>query len=285
MAIDTQIDLISCPSCGIEGPKTKYCLKCGNEKLPKSEDNFQENVEAVDETLNMLEENLKKMEDDCDEKKGKAPSKKSQKKKKSSKPRRAPKPSVMKTNTSTDEIELDPIVKDNISNLNMTSDLITWLVDLYLNGNVEEENFISLFDSYEYQLNQCLKRREQILESARDLQPLQKSLNKAVLQLSEIEQKKIIGAISDEEYELKSPVYRWDINKFEREIAKNKSEISALEDLSQIISDEDISDLRSTAENAKDTIGELQESGKVSQETATRITRVMDDMLTAYMNT
>ncbi len=290
MAIEAQIELISCPNCDIKGPKTKYCLNCGNEKFPNSEDSTPENVVVVEETSNKLEENLKKTEevtkeDKRDEKNDKTPLKNSQKKIKPPKSTRARRQSAIKTNTSHVEIELDPIVKDNISNLKMTIDLILWLVDLYIKGNVEEENFNSLFDSYEYRLNQCLKRRDQMLESASDLEPLQKSLNKAMLQLSELEQKKIIGNISDEEYELKAPVFRWDINKYEREIAKSKSEISALEDLTQIITDEEMSDLKSTAENAKVTIGELQKSGKVSQETAARIIRAMDNTLTVYMNT
>ena len=290
MAIKAQIELISCPNCDIKGPKTIYCPNCGNEKYPNSEDSTPENVVVEEETSKKLEENLKKTEevtkeDKRDEKNDKAPLKNSQKKIKPPKRTRARKQSAIKTNTSHVEIELDPIVKDNISNLKMTIDLILWLVDLYIKGNVEEENFNSLFDSYEYRLNQCLKRRDQMLESARDLEPLQKSLNKAMLQLSELEQKKIIGNISDEEYELKAPVFRWDINKYEREIAKSKSEISALEDLTQIITDEEMSDLKSTAENAKVTIGELQKSGKVSQETAARIIRAMDNTLTVYMNT
>ena len=289
MATEALIELISCPSCGIKGPKTKYCLNCGNEKYPNSEDSTPENVVVVEETSNKQEENLEKTkkvtkEDESDEKNDKAPSKKSQRKIQPPKRARARRHSAI-NNISHVEIELDPIVKDNISNLKMTIDLILWLLDLYFKGNVEEEHFISLFDSYEYRLNQCLKRREQMLESARDLVPLQKSLNKAMLQLSELEQKKIIGDISDEEYELKAPVFRWDINKYEQGIAKSKSEISALEDLTQIITDEEISDLKSTAENAKVTIGELQKSGKVSQETATRIIRAMDKMLTEYMNT
>ena len=290
MATEALIELISCPSCGIKGPKTKYCLNCGNEKYPNSEDSTPENVVVVEETSNKLEENLEKTkkvikEDESDEKNDKAPSKKSQRKIQPPKRARARRHSAINNNTSHVEIELDPIVKDNISNLKMTIDLILWLLDLYFKGNVEEEHFISLFDSYEYRLNQCLKRRDQMLESARDLVPLQKSLNKAMLQLSELEQKKIIGDISDEEYELKAPVFRWDINKYEQGMAKSKSEISALEDLTQIITDEEMSDLKSTAENAKVTIGELQKSGKVSQETAARIIRAMDKMLTEYMNT
>lgn len=271
MTTEAQIELISCPSCGVKGPQTKYCLSCGNEKLPKSEDNIPDNVAVVEEISKELVENLDKMEE-ISEKKSEE---------KIQEPKQTRRTSAKKTNSF---VELDPIVKDNISNLKMTIDLILWLIDLFLKGNVEDENFNSLFDSYEYRLNQGLKRREQILESARDLEPLQKSLNRAMLQLSELEQKKIIGDISDEEYEMKVPVFRWDINKFERQIAKSKSEISVLEDLAQIITDEEISEMTSTAKNSKEAIDELQKSGKVNQETAARIKKAMDSILTAYKN-
>jgi len=177
--------------------------------------------------------------------------------------------------------EPDPAIKGNMLDLKKSIDLILWLVDLFLKGGVEEEHFNQFFDAYEFRLEQSLKRRSQMLDNARDLKPLQKALNEAKLYLSELEKKKIIGDISDEEYDLKVPVYKWDIAKYEREIAKRNIEISILENLTQVMSEEDITEMKETAESSKGVIDDLLQSGDISPENATRIKESLEKTLAA----
>jgi len=120
-----------------------------------------------------------------------------------------------------------------------------------------------------------------MLESSKDIEPIQKLLKETKLHLFEIEKKKIIGDVSDEEYNLKVPVYKWDIDNYEREIAKRKSELKILEDITQVVPREEIDELKKMAKKSKKTIEDLKKSGNIGPEIATRINEVLDKTVDA----
>jgi hypothetical protein len=251
-----EVEFIICPSCGEDGPRTKFCLNCGAEMVIESENMYEESEEPITEeeiTVTSYREN----------------------------PPTNVKRSKYKVH-SINENDLDPVVKESMSDLKKSVDLILWLVDKFLKGNVEEEHFLKVFESYEYRFDQGLKRRTQMLDSAQDLKPLQKGLNEAMLFLSELERRKIIGDISDEEYNLKAPVYRWDIDKFEKEIEKRKADITVLENLVQIMTENEISEMTTLAENAREEVKEQIQAGTFSEETGQRIQSALDNTLSAF---
>lgn len=256
MVSELQEQLEVCPSCGAEGPPSKFCLSCGKPKLQETDKAFK---------------SLKKL------RKG-THSKDFQTKVILPEPS-PPIPShSIRLENPTINNEPDFQVNEKIvdlKNINLT----LWIVDLYLKGKVEEENFNKLFGAYEYRFEQNMKRRNKMLEIARDLKPMKKAFTDAKLHLAELEIRQSIGDISDEEYNLKAPAYQWDINKYETEIAKNKDNISLLENFSRILADEESTEIKEKTENAKKLVEEEIKKGNLNQETVARIKKILDKIL------
>ena len=209
------------------GPDSKFCLNCGIDKgLEDSEARVQDDpVQDPDETVDEVEEQEVEIED-----------------------------KILHDDRSVDE--LDSKVKENMLDLKKSLGLIIWLVDLYLKGNVEKEHFNQYLNAYEYRLDQCLKHRSLMLEISKDQKQIETALNWAKLNLIEYKRKMKIGDISDEEYNLKVPVYEWDIRKYEAEIAKRNLEIQFLEEITHVMPEEEVVELKKIAINSQKTIQE-----------------------------
>ena len=281
MEIETDLELVTCPNCGEKGPKTKFCLVCGSPKSYESKEPFQEehsepfrfkDVEPVKEDplqkLPIIEEPIIE-EPIAEEPIRDEPITRS----------------LNKGSVLDGRHEPDSQVKENMLNLIKSIDLIVWLIDIYLEGDADEEHFNQYCKTYEYRLDQCLKHRSQMLESARDLKPIQKALNEAKLNLFEIKKKKKIGDISDEEYKLKRPVYEWDINKYEEEIGRRKSEILVLEDIGQVMSEEEIENLKKVLDESQNSTDEQLKSGKIDTESANKIKEVLKKISDIFQKT
>ena len=277
MESELQTELVKCPNCGTLGPDTKFCLSCGTEKsIEDSEARFQDDlVQKLDESVDQPEEEFDGLEEDIDE------LEKSE-------------GDAMDNILHDDEpsynefvdlkYEIDSKVKDNMFDIKKSVDLIIRLVDLYLKESIDEEHLNQFLYSYEHRLDQCLNRSlawSLMLETSKNIEPIQKLLKETKLHLSEIEKKKMIGDISDEEYNLKVPVYKWDIDKYEGEIAKRKSELKILEDITQVVPKGEVDKLKKMAKKSKKTIEDLKKSGKIGPEIATRISEVLDKTVDA----
>lgn len=277
---ERSMDLIRCPNCGTLGPRTKFCLNCGMEKIPEDSEAIQEGpVQVPDEAVEEVEVTVEEVEVTGEAVEG------------------VEKQEVeVEDEVSYDEpveeeafdlkYELDSRVEEIMMELKRSVDLIIWLVDLYQTrarrGQMEEEHFHQFLDAYEYRLDQCLKNRSLMLEISRDLKPIETALNLAKLNLSEFERKMMIGDISDEEYGLKVPVYKWDIEKLEAEMAKRSAEIRLLEDITQVMQEEEVAELKKMANNSQNAIEELKKSKDISPETATRIKEVFKKTLDVF---
>jgi hypothetical protein len=246
---------IICPSCGDNVLETKFCLSCGSKMVISKYLSV-----GVEEPLTEDDINIITYRDD-------PPSEFN-----SSSYRRA----------SLDEYDLDPLVKESMYDLKRSADLLLWLVDKFLKGNVEEGAFLRVFESYEYRLEQGLKRRHMMLDDARNSRPMEKDLNEAMLRLSELEHRKIIGDVSDEEYNLKAPLFRWEINNFEEKISKRKIDLTAIEDFIQILNDEELLEMTSHVEKSLELAEEKMLSGIFSEKTGKRIWSALDNTLTTF---
>jgi hypothetical protein len=81
-----------------------------------------------------------------------------------------------------------------------------------------------------------------MLEEARDLEPLENELNEARLSLEELEMRRKIRDVSDEEYRLKMPAIKWDIEHHEEGLRVKKAKITFLHDLKSVLSEDEIAD-------------------------------------------
>jgi chromosome segregation ATPase len=118
-----------------------------------------------------------------------------------------------------------------------------------------------------------------MLERARDLDPVERALKEAKMGLSELEMKKTIGDISEDEYEAKAPGFKWDIDKHEDKISKGKEEIAFLEDLSRVMSTEEIARMKEMTEKCQSAMDGLEESGNISSETVARVKASLEGTL------
>lgn len=291
------VDITKCSKCGMEGPPTKFCLSCGTPKDVKPEDSNSDILveeekkvsvysDTPDQSVDVtLEKNTLEKDDIIYEQARKTnKSRKSHVNMKRQRNKQETKLETKHVRVSDLDSKVDPIVRENMLNLAKSIDLKNWIVNQLLQGEIEEEQFNKLFETYEIRYQQCMIRRNQLLENAQNIKPLQKIFKEAKLSLSEIEKKKIIGDISDEEYNLKAPVYKWDMDNYEREIAKRKAEILVLKDLTHVMTEENIDEIKKSVEASLEAVDDYNKSGTITSETATIIKNSLEDTLSKFNN-
>jgi hypothetical protein len=291
------VDLTKCPKCGIEGPLTKFCLSCGTLKDVGTEDSKidipikEENKASVysgapDQSVDViLEENIIEKDEIIYEQARKtSKSRKNHVKMKSKRNEQETKLETVHVYASDLDSKVDPIVIENMLNLAKSIDLKNWLVNQLLQKEIEEEQFNKLFENYEIRYQQCMIRRNQMLENAQNIKPLQRIFKEAKLSLSEIEKKKIIGDISDEEYDLKAPVYKWDMDNYEHEIVKRKEEILVLKDLTHVMTEENIDEIKKSVKASLGAVDDYNKSGNITSETTTIIKHSLQNILSNFNN-
>jgi len=178
------------------------------------------------------------------------------------------------------EFEPDPLVKMVMERLAKNISLRVRLVNLLREDDVKEATFNRLFESYAARGERWMNQRNEMLERCRyDLDAMEKAFIEAKTSLEELEIRKTIGDASEEEYAAKAPAFEWDIRSLDDELRHRKSEIAYLEDLTRVMSTEEVQALNTMAENCHGAIDELVESEKVSPETAARIKAALEEAL------
>ena len=224
-----RLELMSCPECGVESPKMKRCLSCGY--IFQVEEENEENLVKEDEVeVNVLPET--KQEEEV--------------------------PPIMNeeitvlepvaTLVSKKEDGCDPATRDVMENLVKSLSMQLWSVDMLQEGKVNEMQFDRLLADYSTRLKPCLNRRNEMLEEARNVEPLEMELNEARLRLEELEMRKSIRDASDDEYRVKMPSLKWEIEHYEEGLRVKKAKITFLHDLKGVLSDKEISNLQEKAE-------------------------------------
>jgi len=296
MQIETREELIICPKCHKEGPDSMYCLNCGyplyQEKAGESEPKKTDDVGAGVASETVGAEQLSEIVTETEEHRA---SKEDADEIETEKPENIESPEVMEAQdelveepftkrvvklASTSEPDSIALAREVMENLIKNISLKLWLVNLLQQGKVREEQFNRLFDGYSNRFKLSMNRRKEMLKRARDLEPIVKALNEASVNLSELEMKKTIGDISDEEYQVKAPAFKWDISKHEKEISVRKREIEFLVDLTLTTSTEKISRMKEMTENCYGVMESLEKSCDISSETATKVKMSLEEILT-----
>jgi len=106
----------------------------------------------------------------------------------------------------------DPLTKEVMENLAKNITLKVRLVRLLRESQVKEETFKKLFESYLEQGRRWVSRRDEILRRLKaDLERMEEALINARKDFDLLETRRSIGDASEEEYAVKAPAYRWDI--------------------------------------------------------------------------
>jgi hypothetical protein len=160
-----------------------------------------------------------------------------------------------------------------------------WSIDLLREGTIDEEHFNRLFEGYQARSVQCMGRRKLMLArcardsaaKARDLEPIERALKEARVNLGELEMRQSIRDLHEGEYEAKAPAFRWQIRYYEEEISRRKGEMTFLENLTRVIPEEEIANMKGFVGKAHGMMGDLLGAGKIGPETATRVKTSLEE--------
>lgn len=180
------------------------------------------------------------------------------------------------------ELESQPqcAIKELTKELMNTISLKLWAINLLIEGRVKEDHFNKLFDGYLKRSEECLRRRDEMLKRASDIESIERSHEEAKIGLGELEIRKSIGDLREGEYEAKAPAFQWDIRQYEEELSRRKEEVAFLRDLTKVVPTEEIVNVREMAQKADRAIDDLERSGKIGSETAAMIRTTLKETAT-----
>jgi hypothetical protein len=158
------------------------------------------------------------------------------------------------------EHEPDPVIKEVMGNLAKNISMKIKLVDLLRTGGVKSEIFGKLFDSYMARGELLMNSRSEMLERVRyDLGSMEGALHEAKEGLEELDIRRAIEDVSEEEYAAKAPGFQWDIGQYKDEVGKKQAEIYYLEDIKRVMSSGEIVELVELGEGCSEALDELAE--------------------------
>jgi hypothetical protein len=178
------------------------------------------------------------------------------------------------------EYEPDPVIKEVMGNLAKNISMKIRLVDLLRSGGVKSEIFSKLFDSYLARGELLMNSRSEMLERVRyDLGSMEGALYEAKEGLEELDIRRAIEDVSEEEYAAKAPGFQWDIGQYKDEVGKKRADIYYLEDIKRVMSSGEIGELVGIGEGCFEALDELAESEGIDGETAARIRVSLEEAL------
>jgi len=175
------------------------------------------------------------------------------------------------------EFAPDPLTKEVMENLAKNITLKIRLVRLLRDGQVKEETFKKLFDSYVEQGRIWVSRRDDSVRRFKaDIERMEDALVTARKDFELLEIRRNIGDADDEEYKVKAPAYNWDIEHLEEEIKNRKGGILYVGNLRKLVPEEEIVELEKMADTD---YAELDEIEGISAETAAKMKETLAESL------
>jgi len=174
--------------------------------------------------------------------------------------------------------EPDGVTQDLVRDLLNSANLRLWSIGQLLEGRMTEENFSRMFKGYDERWRRCTELRLERLQRAKDTVQLEEGLERAKVNLGELELRRTIGDLLEGEYEAKAPAYRWEIDRYEGEIGKRRAEIDLLEDLRNVAPRDELGRLEA---DAKRFLERLEEGDKPehSEETYEKVRSSLEETL------
>lgn len=176
----------------------------------------------------------------------------------------------------------DPLTKEVMDNLAKNITLKIRLVKLLKDNQVKEETFKKLFDSYVEQGKIWVSRRDEIIKRFNaDIDRMENALVTARKDHELLEIRKSIGDADDEEYVVKAPAYKWDIEHLDKEIKNRKGGIVYVADLKTMVPEVEIHELTRMAETD---FGELDTIENVSSDTIAGIKETLTEAVNSLQS-
>jgi hypothetical protein len=175
------------------------------------------------------------------------------------------------------EFAPDPLTKEVMENLAKNITLKIRLVRLLRDGQVKEETFKKLFDSYVEQGRIWVSRRDDTVRRFKaDIERMDESLIAARKDFELLEIRKHIGDANDDEYKVKAPAYNWDIEHLDEEIKNRKGGILYVANLRKLVPEEEIVELEKMAETD---YGELDKIEEITADTIAKMKETLAESL------
>ena len=162
--------------------------------------------------------------------------------------------------------EINPRIKQLADDLFKSIYLELWSVKLLEKSEINEAHFLRLFRGYRERLEGCTAQRDHFLEKYGELEEFDMKARDSKIELEELEVRKELGDLEKGEYEALAPALRWTISFNESEKDRRENLLVILEDLSHVIPQEGILEIKSMKEYAERVIDEIGASNKLSQE-------------------
>lgn len=175
------------------------------------------------------------------------------------------------------EFAPDPMTREVMENLAKNITLKIRLVKLLESGQVKEETFKKLFDSYVEQGKIWISRRDETMRRFRsDVERMENELVEARKAFELLEIRRSIGDAGDKEYNVKAPAYKWDMEHLDNAIKERKAGVAYLSNLTRLVPEEEVERLEEMARNDHRNLEELD---NVSQETVSLIKETLNKAL------
>jgi len=171
----------------------------------------------------------------------------------------------------------DPLTKEVMDNLAKNITLKIRLVRLLRDGQVKEETFKKLFDSYVDQGRIWVSRRDDTVRRFKaDIERMDESLITARKDFELLEIRRNIGDADDEEYKVKAPAYNWDIDHLDVEIKNRKGGVLYVANLRKLVPEEEIIELEKMADTD---YGELDKIENITADTIAKMKETLAESI------
>jgi len=162
--------------------------------------------------------------------------------------------------------EIDTRIRQLADDLFKSIYLELWSVKLLEKSEIDEAHFLRLFRGYRERLEGCIAQRNNYMEKYGELEEFDIKARDSRIELEELEVRRGLGDLAQGEYEALGPALKWAITFNESERVRRENLLAILGDLSRVIPQERIIEIKSMTEYAERMIDEIGISNRLSQE-------------------
>jgi len=171
-------------------------------------------------------------------------------------------------------------IKELQTNIFIKSSLKLWLINLLLDGKIFEDQFNDMLEEYDCNVIELVNRRKVVLHATNEeLVSLNKELNESKIFLAEIEKKKEIGDISEEEYLVKKRKFEWEITHYQNKISIRTEVQYFLENPYNTISSKKYNEMKQETKRRLENIDNLNTSDNISFNTIKKTKISMENLV------
>jgi len=184
-----------------------------------------------------------------------------------------------------DDIEIESLDYVDPSIIELATDMMNavflelWSIDLLLEGEIQGEHFTKVFETYRGRFDECISQRDYMLNKVQDIESKEQKIKEATVELAELEIRKTLNDLKEGEYDSLTPALEWKIQYFEKDVENRKGTINLLNNLTNLMPDYRILEMKVKAENTKRTLNDMDISQTIGVRTAEKVKSSLDDIL------